>query len=91
MATRRKHPDARAAELRLSASVRGAEIMPATGWRWPYGWRIRMWARDGGFRERYLGPEIAYAEAHARYLDEMKNPDIESGDLTRIEAHHVAA
>jgi hypothetical protein len=65
----KKHPEARLEEIsRKDAERRSSEL--GTGWRFPYGWRVRLYRSDNGFRvvanaDTYL-EAVALRDEHMR-------------------------
>lgn len=83
----RRHPEARA-ELIKSAAEERLESSTPDSWRWPLGWRIRLFGRDGSIHTRDTSARTTYREARSALEEELADPRYESAVLLRLEAHH---
>ena len=69
------HPETRADLLRAKSRERSAVSLPATGWRWQYGWRIKLRDRGGVWHFRETHSRAAYEEAITIRDEEMASGD----------------
>lgn len=86
MSRHHRHPEAVAAEAHHDREKRLATLDLPTGWHWPYGWVIRLFAPDKSIHTRRTATRATYADAVAIRDEEMASGRYEKAWLERLEA-----
>ena len=65
-----RHPEARLAALRAQSSAESVKRLPIEGWRWRYGWTVKLIGMNG---TKHFRHSETYEEAVALRDAELKD------------------